>query len=484
MKSKIIKVTTVLLLITIHIFWLVKAKSYVTPELIFPIWLLSNAGTFVSEIQSFYPPALFYLVSSMNNIASNFLLSVNLTQLTIVLIIDVLLFYYLRKNFNFKFAIIGMTFYIPWQVFFRGNYLWFDLPTIPFIAVSFFFFIKFVSKLDKNNLFFASLFLSLGYFFKNTILWIYILYFGWIVYLSIKEKNEFRGLFGRLMILFIPLILALTVNFLILLLKSTPEFTLYWSILMQNFIYPRMSTSPRSITPEYYPVLALIFAFFLVSSLIIEKFSKKPKNEKWFLYTFTLVSFANVFPRWSDFHVQPFLFFLTIAFTFALYLRSRLKKDQKLYHTTFLLVALFFSLLIFANRIITELKNKNISSQNYIAEFAPEQQTNKILGKNVFVYDFPLYNNPSPKTDFNLNFFEKVNLAIRDPEKYYRQTNSQVALNYVRAQNPDIIIIPYQIRDRLASEEKLTDLEKHILEKYHSESEISKTYFIYSRNHN
>lgn len=484
MKSKLTQVVIALLMIAVHIFWLLKAKSYVTPELIFPVWLLSNAGTFVSEIQSFYPPLLLYLVSSINNITNNILLSVNLTQLTIVIIIDALLFYYLSKNFNFKFAVSGLAFYIPWQVFFRGNYLWFDLPTIPLIAISFFFFSKFVTKFNKKNLLIASLFLSLGYFLKNTILWIYILYSGWIVYLAIKNKNESRELFSRIVILFIPLLLALAVNFLILLLISTPEFALYWFILMQNFIYPRMPTSPRSITPEYYPVLALIFAFCLVSFLIIEKFSKKPKNEKWFLYTFTLVSFANVFPRWSDFHVQPFLFFLTIIFTFALYLRNKLKRDQKLYHTIFLSVALFFLLLIFANRIITEFKNKNISSPDYIAEFAPIEQTKKILGKDVFAYDFPLYNNPSLKTDLTLNFFEKVNLAIKNPDKYYRLTNSQVALDYVLAQNPDIIIIPHQIHYRLTSEEKLTDFEKHILEKYHSESEISKTYFIYSRNHN
>src|SRR3990167_7481564 len=184
-KSQFSKVIIFSLLIVGHVFWLSRSRSYMSPELIFPVWLYSSAKTFVSEIQSFYPPALFYLVNILNKISHNLLLSVNLIQLSIVIIIDTLLFYYLNKKFNFKFAAIGLSFYIPWQVFFRGNYLWFDIATIPFLIISFIYFEKYIKDFRSKNLLLSSMALSFGYFFKVTVFWIYALYIAWLVYLGI-----------------------------------------------------------------------------------------------------------------------------------------------------------------------------------------------------------------------------------------------------------------------------------------------------------
>jgi hypothetical protein len=100
MKSKISKISTLVSLILIHIFLLTKARMYITPELVFPVWLFSNAKIVVSEVQSTYPPILLYLISGVSNLTHNLLFSINFIQLTIVAIIDSLLFYYLNKKLN------------------------------------------------------------------------------------------------------------------------------------------------------------------------------------------------------------------------------------------------------------------------------------------------------------------------------------------------------------------------------------------------
>ena len=104
-----------------------------------------------------------------------------------------------------------------------------------------------------------------------------------------------------------------------------------------------------------------------------------------------------------------------------------------------------------------------------------------IKNKNIFVYDFPLYNGNPIQIPNNPNFFERFFLVIKDPDKYYRITNWQIALNYVRAKNPNIIIVPHQIHNRIITSVNLTDFEKLIADKYFKESEIGGTYIVYIR---
>lgn len=481
MSNKITKIITLILLIAIHVAWLLKAKSYVTPELIFPVWLLSNAEIFVSEINSFYPPILFYLVSILNKITNNLLLSVNMVQLSIVIIIDSMLFYYLNKRFHFKFAVIGLMFYIPWQVFFRGNYLWFDIATIPFLAASFFYFESYIKNLKRKNLLFSSAALSLGYFFKVTVFWIYALYIVWLVYINFTNK-KLGELFRNLLFLIIPILFVGTINFLILLQKGTFEFTFYWYVLMQNIVYPRISTLPRAIVTEYYSPMILILAIYTVSCFVIEKFSKLPPNSRLFLYSFTLVSLANIYPRWSDFHVQPFVFFLAIIFTYSLNLKNILKVPQKILFNTFLFAVMTLTILIVGNRIATEMKSSEVTTPDYISEYSPFELKELIKNKNIFVYDFALYNNVPSKVEVELNLLEKTKLALNDPDYYYQVSGWKIALNYATTQNPDLIIIPFQIQNKIDKGKDLTAFEEFIVKQYWQTAKISQIYYIYKQN--
>lgn len=482
MKSNFVKSLVLLVIVSIHIFLLLKSSIYITPELIFPVWLISNAKIFVSETQSMYAPLLFYIVSFLYKITQDFLVSINLIQLTLVVIIDFLLFYYLLKKFNFKLAIAGLFFYMPWQVFFRGNYLWFDLATIPFIIISFIFFEKFVTNFKLQNLILASVFLSLGYFFKSTVFWIYGLYFVWIVVIAIKRKSKFKVFFKYLLRLLSPLVVALFLNFLIVLSKGTLDFSFYWNIIMQIFIYPRMPTLARPISPNYYPVMALIFVILLVSFAVIKKYSKKPKHQVWFLFTFALISLANIFPRWSDFHVQPFLPFLTLVLIYAVSLNRNLKYPLKLYYRSTIVVALLSSLLIFGNRIITEINNSKLVRPDYVKEFAPKNLNGLIKDRNIFFYDQPLYNREPITSEKKLDVLQKIILGFKNPDTFYRITSWQKATDYVKDRDPDLIIIPYQIENRILAKNDLSALERLISENYHRQIIVGQTYFLYLSN--
>lgn len=482
MKNSLFELGIFFGLVSAHIFWLLTIKSQMTAELILPSWILSSAKIFVSESQSLYPPMLTYLISFLNGITGSIFISITFIQLLLVIILDGLLLYYLNRKFKFKLAVIGLLFYIPWQVFFRGNYLWYDSVTIPFIVVSYIFFEIFVLNYKLQKLFLASTLLALGYLFKSTVFWIYGLYFFWIGFLSIKRKIKLNELLKHIAILFGPLVLVILTNFLVISSKGTLAFTFYWNIVMQIFIYPRLPTLARPISVNYYSVITLLLAIYIVCFFIVKKYSKVPKFQVGLLLSFSLISLANIFPRWSDFRMQPFLFFLTIVVTNALYLSGSFKKPQKLNFTLFSITALVITLLILSNRIVTEIRNRDIPAPDYVAEFAPNELTNLIKNKNVFLSDQALYNHSPLNNDQRLSFYKQLVLGLKNPDDYYRITSWQEALNYVEARNPDLLIIPYQIQNRVIAGSNLTGFEKLIRGKYHPESAIGKIYFIYSRN--
>src|SRR3989339_1239729 len=168
MKTKIHHYLLFAVIILLHLVWLYTIREQITPELVFPVWLVKNARTFVSEIHTMYPLGLFYLVSLVYSLTENLRVSIYLVMFALISLLDGILFFYLRDRFKFRFVAFGLVFYILWQVFARGNYLWFDLATIPFVALSFFSFEKYVKSKDKKYLLKASLILALGNFFKNT----------------------------------------------------------------------------------------------------------------------------------------------------------------------------------------------------------------------------------------------------------------------------------------------------------------------------
>lgn len=466
-------------LITIHISWLLVIKSQMNSDVIFPSWLLFNTKNLVSEVITMYPPLLFYTVNFVNVFFNSYFISTTIIQIALVIIIDLLLFYYLTKKFRFKFAIIGLIFYIPWQVFFRGNYLWHDFATIPFIFLSFFFFEKFISKPIYKNLLLASTILAFGYLFKITIIYIFGLYFFWTLYVTQKKAWP---LFRNFVILFFPLAFAVFANFLIVLSKSTLAFTFYWNIIMQIFIYPRLPALSRPVSSNYYPVIALLLAVCLLSSFVISKFSGEQNRKKWLLFSFVFVSLFSLFPRWSDFRVQLFLLPLTIACVYAIFLSNKIHGSNKYYFGILSCALIFFSLVFMGNRIIAEWKSTGDSGPNYTAKFAPNNKVSMIENKNVFIYDYALYDDKLPFNSLGkMGLVQQLKLGLTNPDYFHHSTSWQKALEYVNSSSPTVVLIPYQIKNKIDSGTDLTGFENFLLDNYHQEGSVV-DYFVYTTN--
>lgn len=476
---KFLRKLSLVVFLVLHASWLLIIRSQMNPDVIFPSWLLSNSNNLVSEVLTMYPPLLFYIVSFVNNITHNLFISSTIIQLTLMLLVDSFLFYYLNKKFGFKFAVYGLVFYIPWQVFFRGNYLWHDFATIPFVIFSFFYFEKYVTRQTPMNLLIASTFLASGYLFKLTVVYIYVLYFIWVIIFTFKNPLT---LIKNTLILFCPLIFAVLVNFMIILSRSTLEFTFYWNIIMQIFIYPRLPALSRPINLNYYPVLGLLMIIFVISCYTILKHSKVANRNKLFLFSFALFSLANIFPRWSDFHLQLFLVPLTIVATYTFFLGKKLMMHHKNYFFAMFSFIIFFSLILFWNRIIAEMKASKTTEDDYISKFAPSRKLELIRDKNVFIYDYALYDDKLPfDSGRRPGIAEQLFIGLSNPDYFHHSTSWQKAFGYIESNRPETILIPYQIKNKIDANNDLTSFEKFLIRNYHPVDTIA-DYFVYEIN--
>lgn len=484
MRNKLRHHLIFIALLAIHLVWLFLIREQITTELVFPVWLLSNASAFVSEIQTIYPPALFYLISFIYSFTANLHFSFQLTLVVVITSLDSILYYYLKNRFGFKYAALGFLFYIMWQVFCKGNYLWFDIATIPFLALSFFSFSSFIKRQKLKDLLLASLFLSLGIFVKNTVLWIFILYFLWIIALAYKKGAPAKNLLVKFLILTGPALLAILINFLLLLTKSTFYFTFHWAIIMAYIVFPRLPSLTRFISLSYFPIIIILLGFYFLSCLAIANLSRKSSEEKWFLCTFAFAAFASIFPRWSDFHLQPFVFFLSIIFTYALWLNKfKTGRDSRNFNVSLNVLIILMSAVI-GNRILGEINLAKLSKIDQVREFTQSGLSQELKGNSVFAYDSPLYNHSPLAVTTDSNFLAISKLMILNPDLYYRVISPRAALSHAQNKNPDFIIVPFQIQDRITKGMGLTEFEKFLIEKYHQESMLGQVYIFYRRNQN
>lgn len=478
MKNLIYKNIIFITLVSLHLIWLMNSSRYITPELSFPVWINSNSQKVTSEVLTLYPPTLIKILVYVNSYINSIELTINIVHSILIVSIDTILFLFLKKQINFKHAVVGLCFYIALQVFFRGTYLWYDLVTLPFVALSYIYFRKFILNVSYKDLFLSTLLLSMGYFFKNTVLWIFFLYFAFILFKKIFEKKTNLSFFTCIAALTIPLILSVILNLYLHIKNSTGNFAFHYYVVMQNFVYPRIDALPKPIESEYYYPLIILFLIYAFSFFFVKKYSSAPVNQIIFLFSLTLVSILNIFPRWGDFRLQIFIFFLSICLSLALYQKQRLKKEQKRNFTIFLISIIILFVPIFVVRINSDTKNRH---KNTIFTSYDQNIASKVKNKKVFFHDFSLYNDLPDSKELDFKGLHDLKVAIFEPNKYYKNKNEEVAFNFITETSPDYVVIPSKVRKRILNNHNLTSTERLIIEKYEYSFRIEDVYYFYLR---
>ncbi|OGY11140.1 MAG: hypothetical protein A3D26_03225 [Candidatus Blackburnbacteria bacterium RIFCSPHIGHO2_02_FULL_44_20] len=315
-----------LLLITFHLFLLANLQFTAWPEMLSYPYLKNSGFLLYKDMIHPYPPVLTLTLSYLYKFFGANLNTLRFFSWCIILSSD-LLVWLVTKEISKKnaTALIAVALYVLTQPFLEGNMMWFDVALVPLLLLGALF-------LLRKNLLLSGIFLALAGFTKQTG---GLFYLAMLVYVIWHDRSAFLrpGLKKSVIsFLFGPLIFggALLVR---LIQEGALEGFWKWVIFYPSFYWSKFPNyvliNPES--REWFLILLL----FIPTFLFFTKNRPLLRERNWqIMLVFLSLSVLSVYPRFSFFHFQTTLAFLSI--TSACFLVSLSKRIQLVVGVAFL----------------------------------------------------------------------------------------------------------------------------------------------------
>lgn len=266
-------------LLLFHLILLATTQFIAWPEMLFWPYLVLKGWLPYRDIAIAHSPLLIYFLTFFYQLFGVSVWGQKLASWLLVFVLDIVLFGVSKKLFGVKKALLILLLYIPLQVYYDGNGIWFDHALAIFPILIYYF-------STKKKYFLVGLLWGVALLVKQTALWFLLP--------IILAKPTFSFVKGALLVL-IPFFMGL---FLFGLLDDF----LRWGIGFGIGTLPRLSGQIN--LPEPHQIISSLFPFLIVIPA--------PSLLPW------LVAGAmGTLPRWELFHFQPALPFLAILFAFA-----------------------------------------------------------------------------------------------------------------------------------------------------------------------
>jgi len=150
-----------------HLFLLISLKFTAWPEMTLWPYLITKGWLPYRDIAIAHTPLLLVDLTILYKLFGVGLWQLKIYTWLLILLTDALLFWVVREIWNRKTAILSLLFFIPFQLFYEGNGLWFDLALAP-IALIIYYFLK------KKDYLWAGIFWALAFLTKQTAFWFLI----------------------------------------------------------------------------------------------------------------------------------------------------------------------------------------------------------------------------------------------------------------------------------------------------------------------
>ena len=298
------------LILVLHLLLLFLNKFTAWPEILTWPYLILKGWLPYRDIGIAHTPLLIVTLSLFYKLVGIGLLQLKFVTWVIVAISDILVFRVADKLWGKKTAVLSLLLYIPLQLFYEGNSLWFDLALTPLI-ISLYYFAK------KQNYFLVGIFWALAYLTKQTAVWFMIPTIMYTQGLALKgiTKTAVNIILG-ILIVFIPFALLLISFHLI-------DDFYFWAIKFALGVLPQ--ATGQVILPD---LLQLAKSYLVFLPLVFT-----PELLVW-----AIAGSLSAFPRWEMFHFQPALPFVAFAIA-RIFVKHQSGKQKS---------AVYFVLILFA----------------------------------------------------------------------------------------------------------------------------------------
>ncbi|MDP2649593.1 MAG: glycosyltransferase family 39 protein [bacterium] len=295
MKSKLL----LPLILLSHLILLLNLRFTAWPEMTLWPYLLDRGLTAYRDIVIVYPPVSIMLLAFLGKLFGQSLFSLQIYTWFLVLSTDILVYLIGKKVIGKNStAQIALLFYIPWQLFFDGNGLWFDLLLAPLSLLVFYF-------LWEKKYFWTGIFFGLSLLIKQTAFWFLIpIFFTFWINKNFKLKPLLNFSLGIVVLVILSLLYLIKLGIL-------PEFY-QWAINFGLFYLPRQPGQVLLPTFKNIGAMSVPYGFLLIGIWFLLKRKLKEKNLLLVLMVWSIFGFMGAFSRWEYFHFQPSLPFLAI----------------------------------------------------------------------------------------------------------------------------------------------------------------------------
>ena len=302
MKKSIMLI--VLAVLIVHVFLLSGLRFTAWPEMLSYPYLRNNGYLLYKDMIHPYPPVLTMALSIIYKLFGYKLIVLKVFTWLMILANDVLIFLIAKKlTKSFKFSVLSLMFYILVQPFLEGNQLWFDLAIVPFILLGLLF-------LLNKKYFLSGLSLGVAILTKQTTGLFLIV---WGIFLLIKErklKPVISLVLGPIILFVVLLTRLITEGAVTGFFKWTLIYPFTWWSKFPGYV--QMVLTKREI--------AIFGLLFVPLVLLMFKLKRELfKDSTSILSTLCVfVSSVLVYPRFSFFHFQIELAFISIIFGLTL----------------------------------------------------------------------------------------------------------------------------------------------------------------------
>jgi hypothetical protein len=293
-------------LLGLHLLLLFNLQFTAWPEMFSFPYLINKGFLIYKDFHHAYQPLLTFILSGIYSLFGIKLEVLQIFTWSIILLNDFLIFLISLQLFGKKIiSFLPLIIYIMFQPALEGNMLWYDLATIPFLLGATYLVLLWQNKSSSWHLLGTGILLSLTILVKQQSI---LLVFPFLLFLGIK-KISFRDFLKFVLGGILPVVLLL---FYILSKNIFKEY-FFWTFTFPLYWLPRIPG--YSLLPTKNELLRLFLLIVPFSYLFLMKLKMKKKQMMIFLLVILAALFLQAFPRFSFFHLQPFLVVYVLALT-------------------------------------------------------------------------------------------------------------------------------------------------------------------------
>lgn len=262
------------------------------PEMTLWPYLITKGWLPYRDIAIAHTPLMISVLALIYKIFGVGIIQLKIFTWILILSLDIFVYWISNKFESSKIALIALSSFIFWQLFFDGNGLWFDLFMGLFTLMAYYF-------TQNKKYFLTGLFWALAFISKQTAVWFLIPIGFWLIQNPGSKLKDSIKVVGGMVSVIIPFILIMWG------IGVLPSFY-NWAIKFGIFILPKAQGQVQ--LPDLKNLVISVFPFLIFTSLIIRT-GKRNLN----LLIWTIAGTLGAYPRFEYFHFQPAIPFLAIA---------------------------------------------------------------------------------------------------------------------------------------------------------------------------